>query len=139
VNSYPTLEVTFELVKGDYKAGSPINLKVFINDGSDEDDDEPENNQPVVAPFYPATKSAHWWLVVGEPSTRQLLAIKRITVRKTLTINLDFTLSKGTHNLKLYAICDSYTGADHDLAVGTVEVAEGEDSDSDDDMSDVEE
>ncbi len=131
VNSYPTLEVTFELVKGDYKAGSPINIRVFI---MMEDDKEPEGPQAVVAPYYPVSKSAHWWLVIGQPSTRQLLAIKRVTVKKTLTVTLEFTLPKGSHDLKLYAICDSYSGADHDLPVDTIEVAEGEESDSDEDM-----
>lgn len=75
----------------------------------------------------------NWWLVVGEPSTRQLLVIKRVTLNKTLTVKLEFTLPKGRHPLKLYVICDSYVGADHDIGLGEVDVAEGEDSDEDSD------
>jgi len=132
VNSYPTLDVTPELVKGDYTAGAPIILQVGLSREVDEDDET--DNQTVVAPFYPSKKMANWWLVVGEPSSRQLLVIKRVTVNKSLSVKLEFTLPKGTHALKLYVICDSYVGADHDIGLDPIDVAEGEDSDSDEDM-----
>lgn len=79
---------------------------------------------------------ANWWLVVGQPSTRQLLVIKRVTVTRTLSVKLEFTLPKGKHAIKLYVICDSYVGADHDIGLGEVDVAEGEDSDDSDEDSD---
>ena len=85
-----------------------------------------------MAPHFPKKKMVNWWVVVGEQSTRQLLSIKRVTVSKSLSVKLEFTLPKGTHALKLYAICDSYVGADHDINLEPIEVAEGEDSDSDD-------
>ncbi|KAF5318824.1 hypothetical protein D9619_010989 [Psilocybe cf. subviscida] len=131
VNSYPTLDVNHELVKGDYTAGAPIVLKVALTRDADDDD---ESDQTVVAPFYPLKKLANWWLVVGDATSKQLLVIKRVTVTKNLAVKLEFTLPKGTHSLKLYVICDSYVGADHDIALDSIEVAEGEDSDSDDDM-----
>ncbi len=131
VNSYPTLDVTHELVKGDYTAGAPIILQVALSRDVDEDD---EDDQNVIAPFYPSKKMANWWLVVGEPSTRQLLSIKRVTVNKNLAVKLEITLPKGTHDLKLYVICDSYIGADHDINLEPIDVAEGEDSDSDEEM-----
>ncbi|KNZ72229.1 U5 small nuclear ribonucleoprotein 200 kDa helicase [Termitomyces sp. J132] len=133
VNSYPTLDVTHELVKGEYTAGAPIFLQVALSKDVDEDDAEGDD-QNVVAPFYPSKKMANWWLVVGDSNSRQLLVIKRVTVNKNLSVKLEFTLPKGTHSLKLYVICDSYIGADHDIALDPIEVAEGEDSDSDKDM-----
>ncbi|EIW74460.1 Sec63-domain-containing protein [Coniophora puteana RWD-64-598 SS2] len=133
VNSYPTLDVSFELAKGEYTAGAPIIMQVALSRDADEDDPD-DSAQTVVAPFYPGKKMANWWLVVGEPSTKQLLVIKRVTVNKSLAVKLEFTLPKGSHDLKLYVICDSYVGADHDLKVDTIDVAEGEDSDSDEDM-----
>ena len=131
VNSYPTLDVSHELVKGEYTAGSPIILKVTLARDVDDGDDD---DQTVVAPFYPHKKLANWWLVVGDPTSRQLLVIKRVTVTKSLGVKLEFTLPKGTHSLKLYVICDSYVGADHDIGLDAIEVAEGDDSDSDEDM-----
>lgn len=77
---------------------------------------------------------SNWWLVIGEPTSRQLLSIKKVTVNKNLSVKLEFTLPKGTHTLKLYVICDSYVGADHDINLDPIDVAEGEESDSDEDM-----
>lgn len=137
MNSYPTLDVTQELVKGEYTAGAPIVLKVALS--RDVDEEEEDEGQTVVAPFYPLKKIANWWLVVGDPTTKQLLVIKRVTVNKSLAVKLEFTLPKGKHSLKLYVICDSYVGADHDIALDPIDVAEGEDSDSDEDDMDSEE
>ncbi|KAG8216298.1 putative RNA helicase [Butyriboletus roseoflavus] len=133
VNSYPTLDVSHKLAKGEYTAGVPIFIQVALARDADEEDPD---DQTVVAPFYPVKKMANWWLVVGEPSTRQLHVIKRVTISKSLNVKLEFTLPKGTHSLKLYVICDSYVGADHDLSLDPIEVAEGEESDSDEDEND---
>ena len=133
VNAYPTLDVNFELAKGDYTAGSPILLQVSLTRDADEED-ETGDDQTVIAPFYPVKKLANWWLVIGDPKTRQLLSIKRVTVNRNINVKLEFTLPKGTHNLKLYVICDSYMGADHDINLDPIDVAEGEDSDSDEEM-----
>ncbi|KAG8936165.1 DEIH-box ATPase [Tulasnella sp. 418] len=136
VNAYPNLDVTHELQKDDYTAGAPIVLKVALD--REVDEDEEDDDQVVVAPLYPQKKMANWWLVVGEPSTRQLLAIRKVTVRKQMTVKLDFTLPKGEHKLKLYVICDSYVGADHDIPLDPITVAEGADSDEDEEDSDEE-
>ena len=118
------------MVKGDYTAGAPIVLQVQLSRDADEDTPDGDDDQRVVAPYYPSRKMANWWLVVGEQSTRQLLSIKRVTVKKTLGVKLEFTLPKGTHNVRLYVICDSYMGADHDIALDPIDVAEGDESDS---------
>ncbi|KAH9029423.1 putative RNA helicase [Lactarius pseudohatsudake] len=131
VNSYPTLDVTHEFVKGEYTSSTPIVLQVSLS--RDVDDEEDEGDTVVVAPHFPAKKMVNWWVVVGEQSTRQLLSIKRVTVSKSLNVKLEFTLPKGEHALKLYVICDSYVGADHDINLDPIDVAEGEDSDSDED------
>ena len=129
VNSYPTLDVTHDFVKGEYTSSTPIVLQVSLSRDADEED---ESDVSVVAPYFPGKKMSNWWVVVGEQSTRQLLSIKRVTVSKSLNVKLEFTLPKGTHALKLYVICDSYVGADHDINLEAIEVAEGDDSDSDD-------
>ncbi|KAI9462917.1 Sec63-domain-containing protein [Lactarius psammicola] len=130
VNSYPTLDVTHEFVKGEYTSSTPIVLQVSLSRDADEED---EGDILVVAPHFPGKKMVNWWVVVGEQSTRQLLSIKRVTVSKSLNVKLEFTLPKGSHALKLYVICDSYVGADHDINLDPIDVAEGEDSDSDED------
>ncbi|KAH9932327.1 Sec63-domain-containing protein [Fomitopsis serialis] len=134
VNSYPTLDVNYELAKGDYTAGAPIPIKVSLSRDADEEGEG--DDEIVVAPFYPLKKLANWWLVVGEPKTRQLLAIKRVTVHKNLAVKLEVSLPQGAHALKLYVICDSYIGADHDIDLDPIDVAEGEESDSEEESDD---
>ena len=130
------MDVSHELEEGEYTAGAPIVMKVTLGQDADDDDEEAADDQTVVAPFYPLKKMANWWLVIGDPATRQLIGIKRVTVpKKQLVVKLDFTLPKGEHKLKLYVICDSYSGADHDITLDPITVAEGEDSDSDEEMA----
>ena len=133
VNSYPALDVNYELVKGEYTAGSPIALKVVLTRDADEED---ADDQIAIAPYYPFKKLPNWWLVIGEQSTRQLLSIKKVTVNKSLVVKLEFNLPQGRHELKLSVICDSYMGADHDIAVEPIDVAEGEESDSEEESND---
>ena len=40
VNAYPSLEVSHELVEGEYTAGAPITLNVTLSRDADEDDTE---------------------------------------------------------------------------------------------------
>ncbi|OBZ77999.1 putative U5 small nuclear ribonucleoprotein helicase [Grifola frondosa] len=137
VNSYPTLDVNYELAKGEYTAGAPITLQVSLSRDTDEEADAAGvDDETVIAPFYPMKKLANWWLVIGEPKTRQLLAIKKVTVHRSLAVRLEFSLPQGSHALKLYVICDSYMGADHDIDLESVEVAEGEESDSEESEDD---
>jgi pre-mRNA-splicing helicase BRR2 len=60
VNSYPTLDISHELVKGNFAAGAPIALRVNLERDVNE---EGESHQPDVAPFYPLDKLANRWLV----------------------------------------------------------------------------
>ncbi|KAK0203463.1 hypothetical protein DFS33DRAFT_1383718 [Desarmillaria ectypa] len=78
VNSYATLDATHELVGRDYTVGAPIILQVAL--AWDIDKGGEEGDQMFIAPFYPGKKRAN--LVVGEPSTRQLLVIKQDTAMR---------------------------------------------------------
>ena len=129
VNSYPNLEVSHELQRQEeYNSGTPLVLNVILTRDADEGDSD--DGQVVVAPLYPSRKMANWWLVIGNPNTRQLLSIRKVTVRQELVVKLEFNLPKGEHKLKLYVICDSYMGADHDISLDPITVVEGEESDS---------
>jgi len=132
INSYLTLEVSYELAKDNHTAGSPILLRVTLS--RDIDEDEEDTEQLVVAPFYPSKKLANWWIILGDQDSRQLYVIKKVTVTKSLIAKLEFTLPKGTHKPRLYIVCDSYIAADHDIKLEPIEVAEGKESDSDENM-----
>ncbi|KAG8768974.1 DEIH-box ATPase [Serendipita sp. 411] len=142
VNAYPSLEVAHEFEEGDYTSTEPVSLKVTLSGGEEEDEEEDEDqSEPVViAPFYPIKKIPNWWLVVGDPQSRQLIGIRRVTVpKKSLTVDLKLTLGAGSHKLHLYVICDSFMGCDHDVALEPIQVAQGDSDDSDEDDDEDEE
>ncbi|KAG8794998.1 DEIH-box ATPase, partial [Serendipita sp. 398] len=124
VNAYPSLEVAHEFEEGDYTSTEPVSLKVTLSGGEEESEEEDEDqSEPVViAPFYPIKKIPNWWLVVGDPQSRQLIGIRRVTVpKKSLTVDLKLTLGAGSHKLHLYVICDSFMGCDHDVALEPIQ------------------
>ncbi|OBT60946.1 pre-mRNA-splicing helicase BRR2 [Pseudogymnoascus sp. 23342-1-I1] len=138
-SKYPNIELEFELEDPEeITAGVPSYIKVKIEREEDEDDEGAEVDTTVHAPFYPVKKMENWWLVVGEESTKTLLAIKRITIGKKLNLRLEYTVpTAGKHDLKLFLMSDSYVGVDQDPSF-TVNVAEGEDDDEEDEDEDME-
>jgi pre-mRNA-splicing helicase BRR2 len=132
-NKYPSIELDFELEDPDnITAGTPSYVRIKIEREVDEEDDAVEIDTTVHAPFYPVKKMENWWLVIGEESTRTLLAIKRVTIGRRLNLRLEYTVpTPGEHELKLFLMSDSYVGVDQDPSF-TITVAEGMDEDDDD-------
>jgi pre-mRNA-splicing helicase BRR2 len=130
-SKYPNIELEFELEDADdVTAGEPAYMKVKIE--RDVDEDSSDVDTTVHAPFYPIKKMENWWLVVAEESSKTLLAIKRITIGKSLNVRLEYTVpTPGEHELKLFLMSDSYVGVDQDPSF-TVNVAEGMEEDEDD-------
>lgn len=128
-NSFPDLEVTHEVADpDDLSAGSPITVSVNIEREVDEDADG-----NVYAPYFPGKKSENWWVVIGEQSTKRLLAIRRLPFKREYDpVKLSFELNQGKHDLTIYCISDSVMGADRTVDF-SVDVKEGADSDEDDD------
>jgi pre-mRNA-splicing helicase BRR2 len=135
---YPDLELEHELLDEDeIRAGEPsyINVKIVRN----LDEDEGEHDSTVHAPFYPAKKMENWWLVVGDEATKNLLAIKRVTIGRELSVRLEYTVpSPGAHQLKLFLMSDSYIGVDQErefsiTAAEGMDVDEEEEEEEDDD------
>lgn len=126
-NYYPNVDLSFEAEDpDDVVAGSPAYLNVTIERQLEEDE---EPNTVVHAPFYPAEKSENWWLVVGDEKSKNLLAIKRITIGRTLTTKLEYVVpTPGQHELTLYLMSDSYVGVDQ-APTFKVTAAEGMDED----------
>ncbi|RUS18546.1 Sec63 Brl domain-containing protein [Endogone sp. FLAS-F59071] len=126
VNRYPNIELNFDIEDvDDLHAGAPIKVKVALEREGDEDDEE-----LVIAPFFPHQKDECWWLVIGDSDAKTLLAIKRITMQKRVTVKLDFVAPKaGKHDLKIYFMCDSYAGCDQEVDM-PINVLEGDEEES---------
>ena len=126
------LDVTHEVVDADsLNADDRVVVKVTLDREADEDDDEPAD-YTVVAPLYPQSKQESWWVVVGEPSTRTLLAIKKVPLQRRHVVSLDFNLREGKHDLTVSVVSDSYIGCDREYPI-SVQVAEGTGSDEESD------
>ncbi|KAI9679963.1 MAG: DEIH-box ATPase [Caeruleum heppii] len=157
-DKYPNVELDFEVLdQENITAGEPAYLNITLTRDTDDDDDKDageksttatEINTTVHAPFFPASssKTENWWLVIGEESTKSLLAIKRITLaKKRMNVKLEFVVEQaGKRDLRLYLMCDSYVGVDQEERV-VVDVGEGEeeegseeegDGDGDEEMKD---
>jgi len=138
VNRYPNVEVGFDVAdKESVSAGGLVNVRVQLE--REVDDEEEQDIGPVIAPFFPKTKDEGWWIIIGDPETKTLLAIKRVTLQQKLTVKLAFNAPiAGQHTLKVYLMSDSYNGCDQELDMD-LDVAEGEDSDEDESMDEDEE
>lgn len=140
-NEFPYVEIDFTIDDQDsLDSATPIVLNATLERDVDEDDEDEMPDPTAIAPFFPSTKMTAWWLVVGDPNTRNLLSIKRVTIAKTVQVRLEFHLPAGQHNdLKLYLMCDSYVGADRELDLPALQVAQGEEEEEEDvDDEDVE-
>ena len=130
-NKYPNIEIDFQVEDPENIAtNSPAYLKITATRGDEDEDEEPDTT--VHAPFYPLKKMENWWLVVGDESTKNLLAIKRVTIGKKLETRLEFVPTRvGEQELTLYLMCDSYVGVDQDPTF-KITAAEGMEEDEDD-------
>ena len=137
-NKYPNIEIDFEVEDPENIAtNSPAYLKISATRGDEDEDGEPDTT--VHAPFYPLKKMENWWLVVGDESTKNLLAIKRVTIGKKLETRLEFVPTRvGEQELTLYLMCDSYVGVDQDPTF-KITAAEGMDEDDEEEEDEDEE
>jgi len=128
---YPDITLNFEVLdEENIRANEPAYLNVQIEREVEEDE---EVDTTVHAPFYPTKKMENWWLVVGEESSKTLLAIKRVTIGQQLKVRLEYTVpTAGKHDLKLFLMSDSYIGVDQEPTF-SITAAEGMDIDDDED------
>ncbi|KAJ2773915.1 Pre-mRNA splicing, partial [Coemansia nantahalensis] len=118
VNRYPSIEAE-HVVEGGVTAGAEVAVALSMSREVDDDDDDGGAPGPVIAPFFPYSKSEGWWAVVGDPQTQTLLVVKRIAVGRSLTTRLVFAAPEtpGPRKFKLYLMCDAYLGCDQELDV----------------------
>lgn len=141
-NSYPNVEVSYELdvpESDSVPAGETVTLEVLLRRESEAGEDGAEHVGTdglstvgrVVCPRFPsADKRECWWLVVGDPNSNTLLAIKRVALLRSSVVKLEFSAPElpGDYNLVLYVMCDSYLGCDqeYEFSVSVVPADEQE-------------
>lgn len=111
VNRYPNVEVDYK-VSSKAVQGESSTIIVTLT----REQEEEQQVGPVIAPFYPTQKDEGWWLVVGDPKTKALLAIKRVHMQLQHTLSLEFVPeTAGKQEYVLYFMCDSYLGVDQEF------------------------
>ena len=119
-NNYPSdLEVA--LLSGaeiSGKSGEDLSLSVSLT-LEREDFDATIKFKPFK---FPSVKEMAWWVLVGNPVDRTILAIKRVnlpTNSSSRQVELDFAAPEFSHetslSLKVYVLCDSFMGCDQEL------------------------
>lgn len=115
-NEYPSdLEVALmDGAQVPCKSGEDVTISVNLSI-------ERESNH-FKPPRFPSIKEISWWVVLGNPVDRTILAIKRVTIpvdENSRKVELDFAAPESSHetslSLKVYVLCDSFMGCDQEL------------------------
>ncbi|KAG1326813.1 DExH-box ATP-dependent RNA helicase DExH12 [Cocos nucifera] len=112
-NRFPNIDMTYEVLDSDdVRPGKNITLQVTL----ERDLEGRSEVGPVDAPRYPKPKEEGWWLVVGDSTTNQLLAIRRVSLQRKAKAKLVFTAASevGRKTYTIYFMCDSYLGCDQE-------------------------
>ncbi|KNA14581.1 hypothetical protein SOVF_105940 [Spinacia oleracea] len=121
-NRFPNIDMTYEVVDSDnIGAGKDVTMVISL----ERDLEGRSEVGPVDALRYPQAKEEGWWLVVGDTKSNQLLAIKRVTLKRKSKVKLDFLAPAdvGKRTYTLYYMCDSYLGCDQEYNF-TIDVKE---------------
>ena len=112
INNYPNIEMKYTLENSKNIVANELNKLTIVIDR----DDEPESLN-VVSERFPTSKTEGWWIVVGETSTRQLYALKKVSLKEEHNqYEIEFMLPEiGDHSITLWCICDSYMDADKEV------------------------
>lgn len=112
-NRFPNIDLSYEVLESEnVGTGEDVTLQVTL----ERDLEGRTEVGPVDAPRYPKAKEEGWWLVVGDPKSNQLLAIKRVSLQRRARVKLEFATpaEAGKKTYTLYFMCDSFMGCDQE-------------------------
>jgi len=121
---FPNVDMAYEVREGDdISAGDNVTVQVTLERDMTNSLSEVG---PVHAPRFPKPKEEGWWLVIGDSSTNQLLAIKRVALQKRARVKLEFSApaEAGRKDYMIYLMSDSYLGCDQEYEFA-VDVKDG--------------
>jgi pre-mRNA-splicing helicase BRR2 len=111
---FPSVDMAYKVCEGDnVSAGDKLSVQVTLERDLT---NLPSDVGPVHAPRFPKPKEEGWWLVIGDSSTNQLLAIKRVALQKQARVKLEFgaPAEAGRRDYMIYLMSDSYLGCDQE-------------------------
>jgi pre-mRNA-splicing helicase BRR2 len=114
IKRFPNIALAYEVCEGDdISAGGNLTLQVTLERGMTS---LPSGTGQVHAPRYPKPREEGWWVVIGDSSTDQLLAVKRVALQKRARLKLEFTAAAeaGKKDYMVLLMSDSYLGCDQE-------------------------
>ncbi|KAJ1664893.1 Pre-mRNA splicing [Coemansia sp. RSA 1813] len=134
VNRYPNIEIEHEIQDADeITEGASVVVRVSLDREWDDESEVSSVPGAVAAPFFPYSRAEGWWIVIGDTRTQTLATVKRISVGKQLTADVEFAApeTQGEYAYKMYLMCDAYLGCDQefDLAFTVLPDEDADDSD----------
>jgi pre-mRNA-splicing helicase BRR2 len=111
-NRYPNIDMAHQLLDEDnIQSGASVAVAIQL----ERDIEEGKEVSPVPSLFYPKEKQEGWWVLVGDPKSNQLLAIKKVSLQRASKVKLEFTAPEpGDYNYTVYLMSDSWIGCDQE-------------------------
>ena len=101
VNRFPGVAVSA-------KRAPPSTISVLVERDIDEDEVVEEY---VLAPRFPMKKTENWYVVLANDKD-QVISIEKIIFQRSEEVNFTVSLEEMQSNLRVYILCDSYSGCD---------------------------
>lgn len=117
VNKYPNLDVSIEDVPSKGVSGELREIVVNIERDEDVEDSVVEFSQ------FPNTKYESWWVVLGDPDSKELYAIKKTELlAEKQQIKLKFSVpAAGKRRFSVWVVSDCFLDADRQVEVDEID------------------
>lgn len=115
---FPHVQVKLGLNRREVNGGKSPSLNIKL-----EKKNSRRKSSRAFAPRFPKVKDEAWWLVLGNTSTSELFALKRVTFSDHLVTNMELpsepTALQGT---KLIIVSDCYLGFEQEHPIGEINI-----------------
>ncbi|KAJ0048161.1 hypothetical protein Pint_16233 [Pistacia integerrima] len=110
---FPKIQVKLRVQRRDTEGGESLTLNIRM-----EKTNLRRNSSRAFAPRFPKLKDEAWWLVLGNTSTSELYAIKRVSFTDRLNTHMELPSSTTTvQGMKLIVVSDCYIGFEQEHSV----------------------
>ncbi|XP_028098756.1 DExH-box ATP-dependent RNA helicase DExH14-like [Camellia sinensis] len=116
LEQFPRVQVRLKLQKRNPDAGKAFNLNITL-----EKTNSRRKQSRAFTPRFPKLKDEAWWLVLGNTSTSELYALKRVSFSNRLVTHMELPSTPSTiQGVKLILVSDCYIGFEREYSVGLV-------------------
>ncbi|GMQ10899.1 hypothetical protein CsSME_00053719 [Camellia sinensis var. sinensis] len=113
LEQFPRVQVRLKLQKRNPDAGKAFNLNITL-----EKTNSRRKQSRAFTPRFPKLKDEAWWLVLGNTSTSELYALKRVSFSNRLVTHMELPSTPSTiQGVKLILVSDCYIGFEREYSV----------------------